>query len=329
MLALCSGCHAGQAIQTGPSREGDESISFPDEAGGSSLPASPEVLQAERALQAGELAEAERGFESALEREPADLRALLGLGLTQELLEQPGDAERAYRRALEVDAAFPEALNNLGALLREQRREAEAVSFFRQAIESRERYVDAHINLALALDQSDRFEEAAQAYSAAIALAPRDATLRANYGLCLLRSGDRENAATELRRALPLARGNPVALQAIGNGLRLAGRFDDAVRAMEGAVEAHPQAGTPALLAELALAYLATRDGAQAEETLGAALRLDPDYPTAHYLLGRVLRARGACDEAERHLRRYLSLEPNGAQVGAAQAAIRGCGPGR
>jgi len=116
-----------------------------------------------------------------------------------------------------------------------------------------------------------------------------------------------------------------VALQAIGNGLRLAGRFSDAVQAMEGAIEVHPQGGTSALFAELALAYLSVREGAQAERSLRRALELDADYATGHYLLGRVLMSRGACDEGQSSLRRYLRLEPRGDQAAAAREAIAAC----
>jgi Tfp pilus assembly protein PilF len=284
------------------------------------------VIQAERDLQRGDLDAAREGFEEAVAEGPTDLRAFLGLGLTFELREEPAAAERAYRQALGVDPTFAEALNNLGALLREHERGAEAVDLFRRALESRTGYVDAHINLALTLDQLGRSDEAIEAYDAAIEVAPRDATLRANYGLCLLGMGDRERAGEELRRALPLARQNPVALQAIGNGLRLARRFADAVRAMEGAIEVHPQGGTPALFAELALAYLSVRDGVQAERSLMRALELDAGYATGHYLLGRVLMSRGACDEGQSSLRRYLRLEPRGDQAAVARAAIAGCG---
>jgi len=328
-VAALAACHGATIRQAGPSRSGDEDIVFQDEAGGAGsagLPGSPAVIQAERDLQRGDLDAARAGFEAAVSDEPTDLRALLGLGLTFELRDELAAAERTYRRALTVEPAFAEGLNNLGVLLRERQRGAEAVDFFERALQARAGYVDAHINLALTLDQLGRSDDAIEAYHAAIEVAPRDATLRANYGLCLLGMGDRERAGEELRRALPLARQNPVALQAIGNGLRLAGRFADAVRAMEGAIEVHPQGGTSALFAELALAYLSVRDGAQAERSLMRAVELDPDYATGHYLLGRVLMSRGACEAGRAHLRRYLSLEPRGDQATAARAAIAGCG---
>jgi len=320
---IFAGCGAAGVNQVGPTEDLDSTISFDDEAS-DRLPRSALVRRAEAALGSGEGAQAQSLFEEAIQANSEDLRALLGLGLAFEMQEDLSRAEATYRQALLVDPAFADALNNLGLLLRDRGEFTGAVQSFRAAVSADPDRTEAYANLALTLDDAEAPpEQVRQAYDLAIQRSPRDATLRANLGLYLLRVGEVETGADELRRALPLARENPVALLAIGNGLRRAGRYPDAVEAMTRAVQAHPQGGTPALYAELTLAHMAARDGAAAEASAGRAIELDPSYALAHFLLGRILLARNACAEATTAMREYLRLEPQGDHAAAARGSLR------
>jgi tetratricopeptide (TPR) repeat protein len=130
--------------------------------------------------------------------------------------------------------------------------------------------------------------------------------------LFLLSRDDNERALGELRAGLALAKGDRAAAAAIGNGLRRAGKPDEAVRALRTAVEAGDGKPTPALLSELALAQNAVGDGAAAKATLHEALLLDDGYATAHYLLGSIEAAEGNSKQAREHYERCIALEPDG-----------------
>lgn len=324
-LALV-GCPSTEPERADPEQTGGGEIMFPDEAEDAARradepPASEAVGRAEQLLAAGEAEEARVILEEAVRANPADARAQLDLGLAHEMLGDAQAAEAAYRAAIAAQAEFPEALNNLGLLLREQDRLDEAIEMLRRAVEVRSDFASAHVNLALALEERGDLEAARDAYLQAVRFAPRDPVSRANLGLILLQLGDADQAAIELRRALPLARGNVAALQAIGQGLRLAGQPAQAVTAMTRAIEAREEGPTPALLSELALAQVAAGDRAAAEASLRQAIGLDARYATAHYLLGNVLAAQQQWQEAERQFQRYLQLEPDGPH--AAQARER------
>ena len=311
----------------GGDTEGGE-IMFPDEAeererAASEPPASDEVARAEQLLAQGNAEEALPLLEQAVGANAADPRAQLDLGIAYEMLDRPADAERAYRAAIDADEAFAEALNNLGLLLRDQERLDEAIEVLRRAVEVRTDFASAWVNLALALEERGDLEEARDAYLKVVRFAPRDPMSRANLGLVYLRLGNAEQAGVELRRALPLARGNAPALQAIGNGLRLAGQAEAAVTAMQRAIEAREEGPTPALLSELALAQLAAGDRPLAEASLRQALELDTRYATGHYLLGNVLAAQEKWRDAAREFERYLALEPQGQHADAARERLR------
>lgn len=311
LLALAAGCPSGGgARQRALDTSGDEDIAFPDEveAEAARHPASPKVAEGEAALAAGNLALAQQAFEEAVDENDSDPRAHLNLGLVRELQNQYPGAESSYRRAVELDPEFAEALNNLGLLLRDLERREEAIDVLRQATAAKRDFGEAWLNLAMTLEEAGQNDAAREAYEEATRLRPDDALARANLGLLWLRLGENDLAAIELRRALPLARGDAAALSAIGNGLRRAGHAEPAVDAMERAIASSEQPA-PALYAELALARRANGDAQGAENALDEAIGVDPEYATAHGLLGSMLAARGAYAEAIAAFERALALE--------------------
>lgn len=280
---------------------------------------SPLTREAEALLQKGDAPGAREKFQAALAADPRDVRALLGLGLASEALDDLPAAERAYRTAIEVDPDFAEAHNNLGLLLRARGDTDKAIAALEQAVRADPHLASAPVNLALALEDAGRDEDAERAYERAVQLAPKDPMLRANHGLFLLDRNQREQAVGELRAALTNARGDRAALLAIGNGLRRAGHGDEAVRCLRMSIEADDGKPTPALLSELALAQHAAKDDAGARASLAEAVRLDPKYATAEYLLGSIEASAGNAKLAKAHFDRYLSLEPKGPLAGKAK----------
>jgi tetratricopeptide (TPR) repeat protein len=59
-----------------------------------------------------------------------------------------------------------------------------------------------------------------------------------------------------------------------------------------------------------------------APQTLERALKLDPKYATAHYLMGNMLAGDKAFDKARKHYQDYLKLEPNGEQAARAKERL-------
>ena len=307
------GCAGAAKSETTPREETAALPEVPSEAPARATPSgSPRVREAEALLQKGDAVGARNKFEGALAESPRDVRAWLGLGLSYEALGDAKQAERAYRSAIEVEASFAEAHNNLGLLLRDRGDEAAAIAEFELAVKADPKLSSAQANLALALEDAGRGDEAAEAYRRAAQLAPKDAMLRTNYGLFLLGRAQNELALAELRAALAVAGGDRAALVAIGNGLRRAGKPDEAVRALSQAIEGGDGKPTPALLSELALAQNAAGDGAAAKASLTQALALDARYATAHYLLGSIEAANGDAKAAKAHYEKCIQLEPRG-----------------
>lgn len=275
-----------------------------------SPPGSALVKEAEGLLAKGDAAGAKAKFEAALASQPEDARAQLGLGLSEEALGHGAPAERAYRRAAEIDPSLAEAHNNLGLLLRDKGDLEGAIAALRKAAEADPKLASAQANLALSLEEAGKPDEAGGAYKKALVLSSEDAMLRANYGLFLLNQGQIEAAQEELTRGLAQAKGDRAILLALGNGLRRAQKPDVAVRALREAIAAGDGKPTPALLSELSLAQNAAKDEAGAKASLEEALKLDPKYATAHYLLASLLAAEGDYKSAVLHYKRCIDLDP-------------------
>ncbi len=272
--------------------------------------ASSSVKAAEALLNKGDAQGAREKFEAALAENPGDARALLGLGLAHEALGDQKAAEKAYRSAIQADDSLAEAHNNLGLVLRDQDKLSDAIAAFEAALTRDPNLASAAANLALAYEDAGQPEQAQAAYQRAVALTPKDAMLQANYGLFLLNQGNASAAVDALRNGLKVAAGDRAALLALGNGLRRAEKPDEAVRALRGAIEADDGKPTAALLSELALAQNAADDAAGAKASLEQALKLDPNYVTAHYLLGSVLAGQGDYQAASEHYQRCITLAP-------------------
>jgi Tfp pilus assembly protein PilF len=276
--------------------------------------ASPLVREGEALLAKGDAAAAKAKFEAQLATHKDDVRAWLGLGLAEEVLGDVKAAEKAYREAIAVDGSFAEAHNNLALLLRDADRLPEAVTELEQAVHADPKLASARTNLAMAYEDEGRAGDANEAYAAAVKLTPDDAMLRLNYGLFLLGQGDAESdhALAELRAAQAKARGDRAVLVGVGNGLRRAGKPNEAVRALEAAIQGGDGKPTPALLSELALAQHAAGMSPEAKASLEQALRLDPKYASAHYVLASMLASEGNKRGAMDHYQRCIDADPKG-----------------
>ncbi|MFW5925134.1 MAG: tetratricopeptide repeat protein [Myxococcota bacterium] len=323
LVAGALGCGGSDPSPAKPTLPVRETVEVTEREGPPPPPASAEVRRGEKLIAEGDPVAAQRVLEDALQAHSDDPRAHFDLGMAFEMQGKVPKAEHHYRQAVALSPDFGEALNNLGLLLLETERPDESIEVLRRAVDARADLADAWTNLALALEATGQRPEAVKAWRRAAELAPDDPSVRANHGLAELAIGQREEAKATLRAGLRVAEGNAAALQAIGNGLRRVGDFDRAVTAMRAAIEAKEAGATPALLAELALAEHAAGDRAGAEASLAEALELDPEYATAHYVLGSLLAGRGAYREAIEHLRTVLELEPEGPHAAAAEERLK------
>jgi tetratricopeptide (TPR) repeat protein len=196
-----------------------------------------------------------------------------------------------YQTALKIKPDYPNAHYNLGNALLTERRVDEAIGQYQTALKIKPNYAEAHDNLGNVLFQRGRVDEAISHYQTALKIKPNNAKARNNLGNALLlkgRAGDaiaQYQKALEIKPAYPevlnnLARvlatfpqvslrnggkavelaqranqlvggQNPVVLHTLAAAYAEAGRFGDAIRTAQKAVELAPAAGQKELAAQL------------------------------------------------------------------------------
>ena len=151
------------------------------------------------AWKSGDLAKAEKAFETALSIDPDHVKSLVNLsrvfieqkryddaidtadarGRDRSRVDRGASAARrapitrrarptrpieAYRRAIELNEHDAWSMNNLGLLLLETQRADEALPLLTKAVELRKDVPAFHNNLGMALEHTGRFKAAAAAY---------------------------------------------------------------------------------------------------------------------------------------------------------------------
>ena len=208
-----------------------------------------------------------------------------------------------------------------------------AIDYFQRAVDRAPMYARAHAGLGDAyavsafydyLAPRDAYPRAESSARRALEIDPRLAAAHATLGYILTYYHlDWPRAEAEFERALEIDPNYSTAHQWYANLLTVAGRFDEAERAMRNAQEADPLS----LIANAALGwsfYFAGRYNAALEQCRST-LALDPNYVLAHLWGGWALDALGQPREAREWIGRAVALSPGSelARLSLAQLLAR------
>ena len=265
---------------------------------------SPDVDQAEAALQKNDLATAEQLLTKAVASYPNDFRAWYDLGYVYNATGRADQAIDAYRKSVAARPDVFESNLNLGLLLA-KKKDPDAATFLRQATtlkptahvaEGQER---AWLSLGHVLEEKDP-QAAVQAFHKAAELQPKDPEPHLSAGMLLERLQDLDAAAKEYRAAADLDPKSAEALAGVANVAMKSGRMADAEQALRTYLQSNP--GNPTAQAQLAR-VLALENKPEAGTELEAALRANPS------------------DDALR--REYVTYLVKGKQFAKAEAELR------
>jgi Flp pilus assembly protein TadD len=211
-------------------------------------------------------------------------------------------------------------------------RTADAVRTLRDAVSRNPEDATALHNLGQALVQANDLGGAQTALREAVRLQPEDGTLRMNLAAVLLQSRQLRGAALQLQEVIRSGPSTAMARSAWFAGLAAAGvseahvRYDRSLRQQVSevhdnlgsvmvslgdteaaireyllAADSDPQSPFAAL--NLGLTLASQNQPIEARRWLEEALRLDPQQPAAHLMLGKLLIAAGLHDEGIAHLK--------------------------
>ena len=255
------------------------------------------LLLAQEDLAAGRAADAQRGFEEVLARDPRELAAIRG---RIEAARRNGVLPLVTREAQDAATQRPSdplAFYALGLSRFAAGDEAAAVSALRTAAGLRPDEPDIQYRLGVALLEGGKFADARGPLQRAVELAPSVARYRTPLATCLGRLGDRRGAMSALRGFALLAPSAEEAALAVKTARALTDPFRDL-----------PQRARDEL--EQALGYLVRDAPGLAVPPLEALLEKMPDLAPAHALLGLAEARLDEGGRASAELKRAAELAP-------------------
>jgi protein O-mannosyl-transferase len=235
--------------------------------------------------------EATAQFEAALLLNPHQPDAHNGLGTLLAIADRLDEAIRHHQQALESRPRFPQARYNLGKEYAAKGMTDRAIEQLQKAIELKPDYTEAHEKLAAVLTGEKRLADAEPHYRAAIMARPENPDLRFRFAQTLAQMGNLDESVAQLREAVrirpdwPAALNNlawflatrqssspvdrtqsvvfaetaarlagkpdPGSLDTLAAAYAASGRFADAVRKADEAIQLANEAGQNSLSAEI------------------------------------------------------------------------------
>ena len=204
----------------------------------------------------------------ALSRTSDNLTAELNLGEAVYKLGRSSEAIAHFERALQIDPSQASAYSSLGAALLDSGRPSESLAALQKAIELDPRSSDAHYNLANTFLQLGRGPDAIVHYKRALELAPDEIETMNNLAWTLATSPDAlvrdgSKAVQVAERADALTNNaSPIISATLAAAYAEAGRFSDAIRTAQRAIQLATNEGNESRAASIRTqlsAYESTR----------------------------------------------------------------------
>jgi tetratricopeptide (TPR) repeat protein len=271
---------------------------------------------AQRAV--GDAAAAKIAYQRALEIEPQNVAAHVGLSLTALSM---GDLNGAQAALVPIgNTAEAQAVGGLIALQNADYIAAEKQ--LRNATQKSPQLYQAHALLALALLSQNELAEAQAAARRAVELAPRSSQAASTLSLVLFFSGEEfaDEAEREANRAVALNPDSPLALLAKGRVLLLAREPEEAAAAFAQAAALLPR--LEVAQREWGASLLLQGKPQSAAKAYRRALAINPASAEAQSGLGVALLRQGKVPEAQAAQQRALELDGDNATARANYAAL-------
>jgi Flp pilus assembly protein TadD len=239
-----------------------------------------------------------------VEKNPANARSLLNLGLALASTGKNSEAYDYLQRAYRLKPWFAEVQAALASVSAALRHDAEAEDHFRQARKLAADEPSSHMPYAEWLEKQGRLQEAIDAYTWASSLAPAD--MRPRYALMRLYKAthDWDNLRKTVEAAGKIAPGDAAAAPFVETS-RL---YPDAVRGAEKMVKDQPEFDNFLMLAQ---AYCMTSQYEKCLQTAQKAIQLRPDSAEGYNVLGAAYASLDRWDEGIAAVKKALQLNPD------------------
>jgi tetratricopeptide (TPR) repeat protein len=260
-------------------------------------------------LQQQRLDDAQREEQLALDlRGGQYAQAFVGLGDIALARNDPGAAVAQYNSAIKLDSTLTAAYLGVGRASAAAGNWAVAQAHFRDAVRSNPNSPDAHLWLGEALLRQSDPNAAIGEYARAIALKPNFPEAYFGLAQAQIAIGQYDPARKNLDSALVLKPNYADALLLGGKLYEQQGNDTAAIQSYSAAINANDKLAEPSY--RRALLYIRHDRLDDATRDLESATNIQPNFPEAHYWLGRAYLAQGNPKTAQSELK--LAIEQHG-----------------
>lgn len=267
------------------------------------------VARGNRLLEAGDSARARLAFKNAVQRDPANVDAQLGLGRCAQELGLATEARQALERAVALDPANLDAHYRLARMAADSDEPEVTLEHAAAIVAIAPDQVEAHLLLSAAHLSLRQMQEAEAAAQTAAELAPTDKEPILAQAAVRLANGNLDGAESLYRKGLDLDPDLVEAKIGLAKVHRMVGDTDAAMAHMQACMEMEPD--NPEVITELAELHVARRE-------LAAAIRLYerltgrlPGNANARVRLAELFLVSGRIDEGYQTATALLEEHPS------------------
>jgi tetratricopeptide (TPR) repeat protein len=315
-------------------------------------PVTPEIDQAEAAMQKQSYDAAEILLMKAVADNPQSFRAWFDLGYVYNATKRPADAVNAYKKSVAARPDVFESNLNLGIVLARQGNLDESAKYLKAATQLKPTanedeglsrawlslglveeasdppqalaaYAKAasltpfdpepHMSAGLLLEKQDKLDEAAHEYQIAATLNPKSTEPLAGLANVYSKQNKLADAEAQLRKLLEIDPNNSNAQGQLGRMLTAEGKSEEAAKILNSGRAT--KTDDPYTALDLGTSYVKAGDYAAAEEQLRIAVQGLPQDAEAHFALGSLLMEEKQYPESQLELLEAAKLKPDLANV--------------
>ncbi len=253
-------------------------------------------------------------------KHPESDDGLYTLGFVQFRQNQPRESLATYTKAAALKTPTDDDLKILSldyVLLRDYK---DAARYLEDALKKNPANVEARYHLGRVRYQLNQFDLSIAAFEEVLRREPTNLKAEYNLGLSFEGKNQTEEAISCYRKAIQLEQAAPTRDEQpyldLGALLSRSNRAAEGIPLLKRAAEIKPDSGKAQY--ELSKAYLSAENAEKARDAAEAAVRLDPNEGSYHYMLGRVYAKLGKGDLAAQQFKLTEELlKPKGSSDAA------------
>jgi len=270
---------------------------------------SPDLAEAQRLLDKGQLDEALKAADSLAQHQPEPMGVERLRGKALYLKGKFEDADNAFQKAIAQDPDDKESVQLRGVTLFRIGKPAAAIPLLEHSHENLTNLnLDGTYVLALCYLNVHRYDEARHSFAALYRLQADSAPAYLLLARMLMRWQNSPTAQEMAQKAVSLNARLPGAHLLLGQVALGQGKLDEALSEFEREAAINPMSGP--VYDRLGDTYLQKNQFGKAQEALNQALLLEPDATGPYILLGQVLLKQDNPTTAVTYLKRAVEMDP-------------------